>query len=420
MTAGVGRARRGRRPTVGLFGQLGSGNVGNDASMRTVVDHLRSHHPDVDLRVMTTGHHEVADRYRVRTSPLHVVDALPNRPHGAAGAVVRLWGKVADVVATVVWLIGLDVVIVPGMGVLEASIPMWAWQFPFALFTMCLAARLLGVEVAMVGVGAQTVTQRPLRFLLVRSARIARYRSYRDELSRRAMHDMGVDTADDPVFCDMVFALPTPVGIVPTPGLVGLGVMDYHGRNAATDRRRQAEIHASYLMMLTRFALRLIDSGRSIRLFVGDLVDIGVAEHLLHELRAARPGLAEDRAVLVAAEEFDTLMTAMAQVEVVVATRYHNVVSALKLGKPTLSLGYAPKNAEMMESFGQGRYALPLAGADYEQLCDRFDELDADRVAVARRVGEGSAGYRTRAQEQLADLSRLVQRGTGSREPART
>ncbi|GEL24517.1 membrane protein [Pseudonocardia sulfidoxydans NBRC 16205] len=414
MTAGVGRARRRRRPTVGLFGQLGSGNVGNDASMRTVVDHLRSRHPTVDLRVMTTGNHEVADRYRVRASPLHVVDALPSRPHGAVGMLVRLWGKAADVVATVVWLVGLDVVIVPGMGVLEASVPMWAWQFPFALFTMCLAARLLGVQVALVGVGAQAVTQLPLRFLLVRSARTARYRSYRDELSRTAMHDMGVDTSSDPVFCDMVFALPVPVGVMPTPGCVGLGVMDYHGRNAATDRRRDAEIHASYLMMLSRFALRLIDSGRSLRLFVGDRVDVEVAEHLLHELRAARPGLADDRAVLVAADDFDALMTAMAQVEIVVATRYHNVVAALKVGKPTLSLGYAPKNAAMMESFGQGRFALALAGVDFEQLCDRFDELDADRSAAARAIEESSARYRTRAEEQLADLSRLLERRTGS------
>ena len=33
-------------PRVGLFGLLGSGNIGNDASLESVLSYLRASHPD--------------------------------------------------------------------------------------------------------------------------------------------------------------------------------------------------------------------------------------------------------------------------------------------------------------------------------------------------------------------------------------
>ena len=52
MTAGksAGRLKRSAAPPrVGLFGNLGSGNIGNDASMEAVLRYFRSHHPGAIL-----------------------------------------------------------------------------------------------------------------------------------------------------------------------------------------------------------------------------------------------------------------------------------------------------------------------------------------------------------------------------------
>ena len=43
------RLSRGAPPRVGLFGQLGSGNSGNDASMETVLAYLQQAHPDAHV-----------------------------------------------------------------------------------------------------------------------------------------------------------------------------------------------------------------------------------------------------------------------------------------------------------------------------------------------------------------------------------
>ena len=42
----TGRRARSAAPRVGLFGLLGSGNIGNDASMESVLGYLSTEHPD--------------------------------------------------------------------------------------------------------------------------------------------------------------------------------------------------------------------------------------------------------------------------------------------------------------------------------------------------------------------------------------
>ena len=53
---------------------------------------------------------------------------------------------------------------------------------------------------------------------------------------------------------------------------------------------------------------------------------------------------------------FADLTSAMAPVGTVVATRYHNVMCALKLAKPTISIGYAQKNLSLMADMGLAEF----------------------------------------------------------------
>ena len=173
-------------------------------------------------------------------------------------------GKLVDVFRTAAWVRRHDVVIVPGMGVLEATLPLRPWGFPYSLFLLCASGRLFGTRVALVGVGAAAIGNRPTRALVRWSARLASYRSYRDAQSRDAMRAMGVDTARDEVYPDLAFALPTPPASAPSgpPGPVCVGVMAFHGGN--DDRARAEEIHRRYLDGTIRFVRALVEeAGRS-------------------------------------------------------------------------------------------------------------------------------------------------------------
>ena len=100
-------------------------------------------------------------------------------------------GMGIDTVRTASWVRRHDVVIVPGMGVLEATVPLRPWQTPYLMFLLCASGRLFGTKVALVSVGTNVIHQRLTRWLITAAARLAHYRSFRDTISRDAMRQMG-------------------------------------------------------------------------------------------------------------------------------------------------------------------------------------------------------------------------------------
>ena len=120
---------------------------------------------------------------------------------------------------------------------------------------------------ALVSVGADLINKRATRWLSNATARLATYRSYRDDYSRDAMRRRGIDTSSDPVYPDLVFGVPTPPYDPGDPQLVGVGVMAYYGGN--DDRKQAAQIHSHYVETMTRFTRWLVDNGYGVRLFGG-------------------------------------------------------------------------------------------------------------------------------------------------------
>ncbi len=189
-------------------------------------------------------------------------------------------------VRTASWVRSHDVVIVPGAGILEASLPMIPRGFPYALFLLCASGRMFGTKVAMVSVGAGAVNQPLTRWLFNSAARLAFYRSYRDAGAREAMRKRGLDISRDHVYPDLAFALPAPPCDAVDEQTVAVGVMAYYGTN--DDRKQAEEIYARYVDGMKRFVRWLVDSGRRVLLIVGDTngSDDNVVQEILADLRA--------------------------------------------------------------------------------------------------------------------------------------
>lgn len=384
---------------VGVFGLLGSGNLGNDGSLEAVLGYLRAEHPDAAVDALCGGPEAVTSRYGIPATRLHWYRG-EYRTASRAGAITgKGLGKLVDAVRTAAWVRRHDVVIVPGMGVLEATLPLRPWGFPYALFLLCASGRLLRTRVALVGVGAAPIGNRPTRALVRRSARLAAYRSYRDAQSRDAMREMGVDTARDEVYPDLAFALPTPLTSVPAGppgGPVCVGVMDFHGGN--DDRARAAEIHRSYLDGTTRFVRTLVEEGRPVRLLTGDACDAPVVAAILD---------AVDSPLVTAAEvtSLADLMKETAAADTVVATRYHNLICALKAGTPTLALSYAAKSDALMDRMGLGMYCHPAREVDTDRLLEQFRALEERSAEVRRTLAERNAVAARQLKDQFAELT---------------
>lgn len=400
---------------VGLFGLLGQGNLGNDGSLDAVLAYLRTAHPDATLDLMCGGPDELAARYGIPAIRVRRRNSAQERATGRT-ALVRTGveaalGLVIDGFRTASWVRRHDAVIVPGMGVLEASLPLRAWHTPYSMFMLCASGRLFGTKVALVSVGADFIDQRVMRWLVTTAARLAHYRSYRDALSRDAMRRMGFNASDDAVYPDLAFSLPTPPGDPSIPGAVGVGVMDFSGGNQ--DRRQAGEIRTAYVEKMKLFVRWLADNGRPVRLFATDVHDEPVVYEIVRELRARRPELDSSQIIAEPTSSLDELMRKMAAVDTVVASRYHNVLCSLKLAKPTLSIGYAAKFGALMTDMGLADFCQSTRTLDVDRLIEQFTAVESRSAELRQRLDERNRMNTKLLDRQFAVLSAALFGSTG-------
>jgi polysaccharide pyruvyl transferase WcaK-like protein len=408
--AGKRAAATGKAPRIGLAGLIGQGNLGNDGSMEAVLAYLRAQYPDAVIDCLCTDPAVVVRRYDIPAAQLRWYDA-PRRPAAgmpdAARRVIGLGlGIIIDALHTLAWVRRHDAVIVPGMGVLETTVPMRPWKTPYWMFLLCASGRVAGTKVALVSVGANVTGHRLTKRLITSAVRLAHYRSYRDKVSRDAMSEMGVDTSRDVVYPDVAYALSMPSQSNQVARAVGIGIMDYSGDNDEVEQAGQ--LRANYIDQVKRFCRWLLDSGRPVRMFTSDTADDPLVQEIAADARAYRPDLGPSWVVAQSAPSLTELLEQMAPAEMVVATRYHNVLYALLMAKPTLALGYATKHEQLMAEAGLPDFCLPCNALDADQMIQRFSELETRSVELTKIITQRKAEKVRLVDHQLAEMSAVL------------
>lgn len=101
-------------------------------------------------------------------------------------------------------------------------------------------------------------------------------------------------------------------------------------------------------------------------------------------------------------------MAQIADTDLVVATRYHNVVCALRVGKPTISIGYAKKNDVLLAEMGLADYCQDIERLDVPRLELQTLRLISERPALEGRIREAGARFQSRLREQEDLLASLI------------
>jgi polysaccharide pyruvyl transferase WcaK-like protein len=144
---------------------------------------------------------------------------------------------------------------------------------------------------------------------------------------------------------------------------------------------------------------------------MGDTNDERAVGDVLANVAIARPDLPDGRLLFDPMSSLHDLMGQIAQTDLVVATRFHNIVCALKLGKPTISIGYADKNDALMAEMGLGSFCQHIERLDLRWLIEQFDRLDADRSRYERGIGEAYLAVRRRLDHQDALIAACLHGG---------
>jgi len=426
---------------IALFGNFGTGNLGNDATLRAMVENLRRIVPAADIVCVCPA--------RGRTV-LGEIEAIPMRApirfwkqrrdgspqpretglteesapaqHWLASAVssIRDWLRVClwPFTETYRWfrgiraLAGRDLLIMTGTGMLGdyAITPL---GLHYDIFRWTLIARLCRCKVLFVGVGSGPIRHPLSRYFVRVVLALADYRSYRDDTSRLCLDAIGGRVANDLVCPDLAFSLPvTHASVterVTSPQMViGVGLLNYHDRRGRSVMDDSA--YRNYIAHLASFVGRLCDGKFRVRLLIGDVVwDQRVIRDLRDQLAQRAIKYRENLISDSSACSISDLLEHISSVDIVVSSRYHNVVLALLLGKPAIAISYHEKFKPLMESVAMGGYCQDIEQIDVETLIGKILTIRDNRRLLCGRIVEEVDRMRLALEEQYVHIAQLTQ-----------
>lgn len=397
---GAGRIR-----TVAFWGNFGSGNLGNEATLAAAIHQVHRRLPGAELRVICTNPAEARHQHGVHALPIRGEPFQPvagSRSRSPVHLLRRLGQEARGWSEARRGLQGVELLVMTGTGMLTDT-DEGRFGLHYDLFRWATAARLSGAAVAVLGVGVEEIHRRSTALLLRAALGMAAHRSYRDLQSRERLQKTGGDFSRDAICPDLAFGLPpiasrTPPARGTRPRTVAVGL--YALRNRGERDAADAAVYRSYLEKLRTLVLELRRRGDVPQLILGDLRH---DRPVLEDLRALLSDSGEsvpDRGHLVSGR-FEALREELAEVDLVVASRFHNVLLALELGKPVVSLGYEAKNAALMESMGVGDFSADVESFEPGWVLEKLDRWEQERAQRLATVAERVAEARTALDAQL-------------------
>lgn len=391
-----------RRAKIAFFGLFGIQNLGNECTLQAMISNVRERLPGVEIYGIC---YEPEDTFR-----RHALSAVPVSWDVTSGFDLRrfMQGAIRELrhwVKAIKILKGTDMVVMTGTGMLTDYNVSTPFHYPYHVFKWATAGKLAGCRVCFVGIGVGPVYQRLSRFFVRSALARADYRSFRDNVSKTRLEKLGFQAERDRVFPDLAFSLPRCILPQPSNGgqrsrTVGLGVMGYWDPHVVGTRDQRAA-YDTYLDKMCNFVTWLIEHGYFIRMLQGDVRHDGGA---IRDLRIKLEGRGINGADgKIADEDINSVEELLAQLsltDLVISPRYHNLILALMLNKPVISVSYDAKSDALLEGVGLGKYCQPMADLNVDFLISQFMELEARSEQIREMLRNAVERYRDLLEEQ--------------------
>jgi polysaccharide pyruvyl transferase WcaK-like protein len=270
------------------------------------------------------------------------------------------------------------------------------------MFKWSLLAKVRGCRLLFVSVGAGPIDTALGRALVKFALSLADYRSYRDDASAGYLKNIGFRKNGDRIYPDLVFSLPTALALPRVEAgrgrrVVGLGLMAYAGKYSVANPRD--ETYRAYLESLVVFVRWLLDQDYVVRLLLGD-GDTDVIEEFKSELQERLGEYDEGRVLYQPIGSVEEVLSQLAATDVVVATRFHNVLLALLLNKPVIAISFHHKCSSLMNEMGLSEYCHDINQMDSDKLIKQFLDLERNSEEVKRIITQRVEESRRSLDEQ--------------------
>ena len=95
-----------------------------------------------------------------------------------------------------------------------------------------------------------------------------------------------------------------------------------------------------------------------------------------------------------------SLLSQLRTTDFVVATRFHNVLLALIMNKPVLSISFHQKCASLMSDMELSAYCQDIKELTYDWLMSRFGDLETNSLALKASIKQKTERFREALDEQ--------------------
>jgi polysaccharide pyruvyl transferase WcaK-like protein len=301
---------------------------------------------------------------------------------------------------------GASRLVVPGTGILDdyGTTPD---GLPLQLLRWCAVARLRRIPVELLAVGAGPVEHPRSRAYMRWAAKLATKRSFRDTESREFVASLGINSRRDGVLPDLTFALPVlrredapPFRSRP---LVALGAMAYFGWRG--DPVAGKVVFEEYVERIIELSARILTAGMDVRLVMGESEDRRAVNAILAGFEKRYPSETMGRPEFLASASFADVAQQVRQADVLIASRFHNLVAAFTHGVPCISLSYSPKNDSLLRRVGVERYCLKIDTFRVDVVLSMLAEMMGLRQLISGRIAEQTLEWR----EELTRIGRQTE-----------
>jgi polysaccharide pyruvyl transferase WcaK-like protein len=416
---------------VGLMGPFGYGNLGDAATQDAMIQHLRRRIPSVDLRGFSLDPADTKKRHGIESFPISRQSSRPDdaSPDGRYAAVAAWIGRRSFsgarslqrvllrlpiegklIASARKSLSGVKLLIISGGGQIEDY---WGgggpWSYPYTLLKWCIIAKLIGAKIAVVSVGAGPINSGLSARFLRWALKLSDYRSFRDTFSQSLVRSIGL-TRDDGVFPDLAFSLEQPqecVSPLETAGRRRIAIGPIGFMKPGFWPREKEELYEDYAKKLVMFIRFLLDRGDTVVFVPGEAhYDRLIIDDIVKRLDLT--ALEAERVEQPAIETVTDLLAQLSKVNLVVASRFHNLVMAHMLGKPTIALSYQEKIDCLMQAAELPEYCFHLSDFDVQTLKERIALLEAEAEAIRAKLLLQCEHNRSKLLSQYDQVLRLL------------
>ena len=394
----------GKRSKIGLLDHLGYGNLGDDSTLLAVMQQIKNRWPRSEIIGLSLNADDTETRLGIPSCDIRRLrpNAPPRPELVIRGRVKRSLGRhvmlfdilrglknllvrpPCEILGEILFLFraysvtrSLDILVICGGGQLLDS---WggAWQFPFTIFKWVLLAKLSGARCYIVNVGAGPL-DRPLSKWLIRQALyLADYITFRDDQSRRLIHDIGFRRGTHSV-ADSVYAFEVPEFTLKrgrrsmSEAQLAVGISPMAFCDPRRYWKKDQAMYERYIRNLGLFCARLAKQRHTLHFFSTEL---WWDSYALADLEiATREAAGPDISVRIRSEPINDvyeLLERLSLVDVLITCRFHGVVFAQLMNVPVLAIAHHPKVTTVMSDFGLSEYCVDIHHFDDENSHDRF------------------------------------------------